>query len=87
MPDRLLYETFDRFAVAYDILVLVHEDVASESAIASAAHVPPSAVASLLSFLLLQGFIKTAGSDREFKITTLGASFLGEFHGMRKFLS
>jgi predicted transcriptional regulator len=89
MPDRLVYETFDRFTVAYDILVLVHEkNVASESAIASAAHISPSAVESLMSFLLLQGFIRTAaGSDSEFKITTLGANFLEEFHGMRKFLS
>ena len=89
MPDSLVYETFDRFSVAYDILLLVHEkNVASESAIASAVRVSPSAVESLLSFLLLQGFIRTAaGSDSEFKITTLGANFLEEFRGMRKFIS
>ena len=83
----LILEAYDRFAVLYDLVALIHDGVAEESALASAAHLSPDIVSQILSFMLAQRFVKTAGSDSEFKITALGSSFLQEFQGMRKFLS
>jgi predicted transcriptional regulator len=73
--------------VLYDLVALVNDDVTSESALASAVHLSPNVVNELLAFVLAQGFVKTYRSDNDFKITELGANFLQEFQGMRKFLS
>ena len=83
----LLLETHDRFMTMYDALVLLNQNKQDESVIASYMHLSLSTAQQLLSFMLAQGFVKTAGSDTEFKITTLGSSFLHDFNGMRKFLS
>lgn len=83
----LVLEAYDRFVVLYDLVALVNDDVTGESALASAVHLSPDVVNELLSFMLAQGFVKTARSDSEFRITTLGSNFLQEFQGMRRFLS
>lgn len=77
----------DRFAALYDMLVLMDENVTNESELASSAHLSTGAAGQMLAFMLAQGFVKTAGSDSEFRITTLGSNFLRDFRGMRKFLS
>ena len=82
----LLLDTYDRFAVLYDMLVLVNDRIAG-SALAASVNLSPNTTDQLLTFLLAQGLIKTAGSDSDFKITTLGSNFLREFQGMRKFVS
>jgi len=87
MADLLLDGTYDRFVVMYDIALLISEDIQSELAIVSAVHVSSGAVSQMVSFMIDQGYIKTAGSDSEFRITTLGSEFLKEFWGMRRFLS
>jgi predicted transcriptional regulator len=84
---NLVLEACDRFVVLYDLVALVNDDVPTESALASAVHLSPDVVNELLSFMLAQGYVKTARSDNEFKITALGSSFLQEFRGMRRFLS
>ena len=71
----------------YDIALLISEDVKTESAIVSAVHLSCGAVSQIISFMLEQGYIRTAKSDSEFRITTPGLNFLKEFHGMRRFLS
>ena len=78
----LVLDAYDRFVVLYDMLALVNENVTGESA-----HLPPGVADRMLAFMLAQGFVKTAGSDSEFRVTTLGSNFLREFQGMRKFLS
>jgi len=83
----LILEAHDRFIVLYDLVALINDDVADETALASAAHLSPDAISQMLSFMLAQGLVKTARSDSEFKITALGSSFLQEFQGMRRFLS
>jgi predicted transcriptional regulator len=83
----LILDAYDRFAVLYDLVALVNDGVASESALASAAHLSPKIVNELLSFMLEQGYVKTGRSDSEFRITALGSNFLQEFRGMRSFLS
>ena len=83
----LVLDAYDRFVVLYDMLALVNENVTGESALASSAHLSPGVAGQLLAFMLAQGFVKTAGSDSEFRVTTLGSNFLREFQSMRKFLS
>jgi predicted transcriptional regulator len=87
MTDLLLDSSYDRFAVMYDIALLISEDVKTESAIISAMHLSSGAISQIISFMFDQGYIKTAKSDSEFRITTLGSNFLQEFQGMRRFLS
>jgi predicted transcriptional regulator len=82
----LLLDTYDRFAVLYDLLILVHDRTAG-SALAPSVNLSPNTTDQLLAFLLAQGLVKNAGSDTEFKITTLGSNFLRDFQGMRKFVS
>lgn len=88
MTDLVLKEeeTYDRFVVLYDLVGLVGEGVASESALASSAHLSQDVVSPMLAFMLGQGYIK-AKCDSEFRITTLGSNFLNEFQGIRRFLS
>ena len=85
MADLVL--AYDRFAVLYDMLALMDENVTGESDLASSAHLSPGAAGQMLAFMLAQGFVKTAGSDSEFRTTTLGSNFLRDFQGMRNFLS
>lgn len=87
MADLLLDDAYDRFVIMYDIALLISEDVKSESAIISAVHLSSGAVRQMISFMLDQGYIRTAKSDSEFRITTLGSDLLQEFQGMRRFLS
>jgi predicted transcriptional regulator len=87
MADLLLDSSYDRFAVMYDIALLISEGVRTESAIISAVHLSSGAVSQMISFMLDQGYIKTTKSDSEFRITTLGSDLLLEFRGMRRFLS
>jgi predicted transcriptional regulator len=87
MADLLLDDSYDRFVVMYDIALLISEGVKTESAIISAVHLSSGAVSQMISFMLEQGYIRTAKSDSEFRITTLGSNLLQEFHGMRRFLS
>ena len=79
----LIYESYDKFAVTYDILALVREG-ATKPEIESAVHLSSDAVSTLLSFVLAQGFVK-ARDEGWYKITSLGSTFLDEFQGMRKF--
>jgi predicted transcriptional regulator len=83
----LILEAYDRFVVLYDLVALINDDVTEESALGSAVHLSPDIVGQMLSFMLSQGFVKTARGDSEFKITALGSSFLQQFQGMRRFLS
>jgi predicted transcriptional regulator len=83
----LVLDAYDRFVVLYDTLALVNENVTGESALASSAHLSPGVAGRMLAFMLAQGFVKTAGSDSEFRVTALGSNFLREFQGTRKFLS
>jgi|GEM_PF-1577152 len=87
MADLLLDSTYDRFTVMYDIALLISEGVRSESALTSAVHLSSGDVSQLASFMINQGYVRTAGSGGEFRITTLGSTFLEEFQGMRRFLS
>jgi predicted transcriptional regulator len=84
---ELILETYDRFVVLYDLVALIKDGVAEESVLASAVRLSSDIVGQMLSFMLAQGFVKTARSDSELKITALGSSFLEEFQGMRRFLS
>lgn len=84
---NLVLEAYDRFAVFYDLVALVNDDVTGESALVSAVHLSPDVVSELLSLMLAQGFVKTVRNDGEFRITALGSNFLQEFQGMRRFLS
>jgi predicted transcriptional regulator len=83
----LVLESYDKFALLYDLVALVGEGTCSESALASCAHISRDAVSQMLAFMLEQGYVKSARSDGEFKITVLGSGFLQEYEGMRKFLS
>lgn len=83
----LVLESCDRFAVLYDLVALVGEGVASESALVSSAPVPHDVARQMLALMVAQGYVKTARSDSEFKITVLGSDFLKEYEGMRRFLS
>jgi predicted transcriptional regulator len=85
MADQIL-ETYDRFVVLYDLIALVKENNTGES-LASAAHLSPGEINQMLEFMLAQGFVKTTGSDSDFRITALGSTFLQDFKGMRRFLS
>lgn len=87
MTDLILEEASDRFVALYDLVALINDGVTDKSALAPAVHLSPDDVGQMLAFMLLQGLVKTAGSDGEFKITTLGSNFLEEFQGMRRFLS
>ncbi len=82
----LVLESYDKFALLYDLVALVGEGTYSEPALASCAHISRDAVSQMLAFMLEQGYVKSARSD-EFKITVLGSGFLQEYEGMRKFLS
>lgn len=82
----LIFDAYDRFAVLYDLVVLVNDGIASGPALASVVHLSPKIVNELLSFMLEQGYVKTGRSDSEFRVTALGSNFLQEFQGMRSFL-
>lgn len=84
---NLILEARDRFVVLYDLVAFVNDDVTSESALASAAHLPPDIIKDSLSFMLTQGYVKTVRNGSEFRITVLCSNFLEEFQGMRRFLS
>jgi predicted transcriptional regulator len=86
MTDSVL-ETYDRLVVLYDLVELVGEGLASESKLASSANLSQGVVSQMAAFMLGQGYIRTARSDTELRITALGSNFLKEFQGMRKFLS
>jgi predicted transcriptional regulator len=83
----LILEVHDRFAVLYDLALLIEDGVAGEDTLASSTQLSRNVVRELLMFMLAQGYIKTIKSDSEFKITVLGSKFLRDFEGMRKFLS
>lgn len=83
----LVLETHDRFAVLYDLALLVEDGVAGEDALASSSQLSRNLIGEMLAFMLAQGYIKTAHSDSEFKITMLGSKFLRDFEGMRRFIS
>ena len=84
---NLILEAYDRFVALYDLVALINDSVTEEPALASAMHLSPDIVSQVLSFVLAQGFVKTAGRDGEFRVTTLGSKFLQDFQGMRRFLS
>ena len=77
----------DRFAVLYDLVALMNDGIGSEPVLASAVELQANVVSELLAFMLKHGYVKTARSDSEFRITALGSKFLDEFQGMRKFLA
>jgi predicted transcriptional regulator len=79
-------EAHDKFNAVYDLLAFLNENVAGASAISPPVHLSSGAVRHLLSFMLRRGFVRTAGSYSEFRITALGSAFLLDFQGMRKFL-
>ncbi len=83
----LVLEIHDRFVVLYDLLALVQENTTTSGSLASAVHLSEDTVSQMLLFMLTQGFVKTARSDSELRITALGSNFLGDFEGMRRFLS
>lgn len=83
----LILEAYDRFVALYDILALVDEKAAGESELVHALQLSPAIVSQMVAFLIMQGFVKTTGSDSEFGVTALGRNFLQEFEGMRRFLS
>lgn len=83
----LVLETGDRFVVLYDLIALMKQDVVSELALASSAHLSRSVVSHMLALMIAEGYIKMVKNDSEFKVTVLGLNFLEEFKGMRKFLS
>lgn len=83
----LVLDTHDRFVVLYDLAMLVQDGVTGEGALASSTQLSRSVVSEMLVFMLAQGYVKTGNSDGEFKITALGSKFLGDFEGMRRFLS
>nr|AFK24834.1 hypothetical protein Josef01_02j05_45 [uncultured archaeon] len=88
MTDLVLKEeTYDRFVVLYDLVGLVGEGIATESALASSARLSQDVVRQMLAFMLGQGYIRTTPSNGEFRITALGSDLLREFLGMRRFLS
>ena len=84
---NLVLEACDRFAVLYDLVALVGEGVASESALSSSMNVSHIVVHQMLALMVEQGYVKTVRSDSEFKITVLGSDFLKDYEGMRGFLS
>jgi predicted transcriptional regulator len=84
---NLVLETCDRFITLYDLVALVGEGCSNESMLASSSHLSHAIVHRMLSFMIEEGYVKTARSDSEFKITVLGTNFLREYEGMRKFLS
>lgn len=83
----LVLESYDKFALLYDLVALVGEGTGGEAALASSAGLSRDIVSQMLAFALEQGYVKTARSDSEFKITVLGSDFLRDYAGMRKFLS
>ena len=83
----LVLETYDRFVVLYDLVELVGEGVAGESELSSSVNLSQGVVSQMAAFMLGQGYIRTARSDAELRITALGSNFLKEFQGMRRFLT
>jgi predicted transcriptional regulator len=83
----LVLEAYDKFALLYDLVALVGEGTGSEPALAFTARLSRDVVGQMLAFMLEQGYVKSARSDGEFKLTVLGSDFLRDYEGMRKFLS
>jgi len=65
----------------------MNDGIGSEPVLASAVELQANVVSELLALMLKHGYVETAGSDSEFRITALGLKFLYEFQGMRKFLA
>lgn len=83
----LVLEAYDKFSLLYDLVALVGEGTGGETALAASVRLSHDVVRRMLAFMLEQGYVKTARSDGELKITVLGSDFLRDYEGMRKFLS
>ena len=82
----LTLEPFDHFSVAYDIISLVSEKSLSTPELALILRVSTTVVDKMISLMMKEGFLKTASSHSEFRLTSKAFSFLQEFAGIRRFV-
>jgi predicted transcriptional regulator len=83
---ELVLETYDRFSAAYDIVSQLAEKSMSEPELASTLHLSTAVVDKMVTFMIVEGFLRAGMSGSDFRLTSLGFAFLQEFEGLRKFV-
>jgi predicted transcriptional regulator len=83
---ELALEPFDRFSVMYDVISELTEKSQTGYELASKLGLSVGAVNQVVSFLLLEGFLKQGATGKDLRLTAQGFAFLQEFAGIRKFV-